>query len=135
MAASLRALRCIPAGGALVPTADAGHMSLAGTPLATAQAGHMSLAGTLVATADAGHMSLAGPPLATAETGRLCAPSSGGSTPRPISGGVGGGLEVNGVPGGAWVLRAPSYEVMADALASVERPPERLRVEIGPVRF
>jgi primosomal protein N' (replication factor Y) len=45
------------------------------------------------------------------------------------------GLELSEMPGGEWVLRAPSYKIVADALASVERPPERLRVEIGPVRF
>lgn len=35
---------------------------------------------------------------------------------------------------GTWLVRAPDHRVLADALASVPRPAERLRVEVDPLR-
>jgi primosomal protein N' (replication factor Y) len=43
------------------------------------------------------------------------------------------GVEVQG-GGGQWRLRAASHDVLADALAAVERPPGRLRIEVDPLR-
>jgi len=44
------------------------------------------------------------------------------------------GVEVQAGPGGEWRLRADDHQVLCDALAAVERPPGRLRVEVDPLR-
>jgi primosomal protein N' (replication factor Y) len=44
------------------------------------------------------------------------------------------GVEVNGPSDGAWSVRAPDHRVLCDLLASVPRPPGRVRVEVDPVR-
>jgi primosomal protein N' (replication factor Y) len=44
------------------------------------------------------------------------------------------GIELLGPDDGRWLVRAPDHQVLADALASVARPPERLRVEVDPLR-
>jgi primosomal protein N' (replication factor Y) len=46
--------------------------------------------------------------------------------------GMVGGLTVSSVEGDRWLVRAPDHKVLCDALASVARPPERLRVEVDP---
>lgn len=43
------------------------------------------------------------------------------------------GIEVQGA-GGEWRIRAPDHAVLCDALAAVERPPGRLRLEVDPLR-
>lgn len=44
------------------------------------------------------------------------------------------GTEVLGPADGRWLVRAPAPDVLADVLASIERPPGRLRVEVDPPR-
>jgi hypothetical protein len=34
-----------------------------------------------------------------------------------------------------WVVRSPDHASLADALAAVGRPSERVRIEVDPVRF
>ena len=43
-------------------------------------------------------------------------------------------VEVSGPADGAWSVRAPDHDALSDLLASVSRPPGRLRVEVDPVR-
>jgi primosomal protein N' (replication factor Y) len=43
-------------------------------------------------------------------------------------------VEVSGPDGDRWLVRAADSSALADALAGAERPAERLRVEVGPVR-
>jgi primosomal protein N' (replication factor Y) len=50
-----------------------------------------------------------------------------------LSAGAGSsGLTVSSVGDDRWLVRAPDYAVLCDALASATRPPERLRVEVDP---
>ncbi len=44
------------------------------------------------------------------------------------------GVEVSGPVDGAWSVRARDHDALCDLLASVARPPGRLRVEVDPVR-
>jgi primosomal protein N' (replication factor Y) len=44
-------------------------------------------------------------------------------------------LEVSQLPDDRWVIRAGGTDQLADALGAVSRPAERVRVEVGPVRF
>jgi primosomal protein N' (replication factor Y) len=44
-------------------------------------------------------------------------------------------IEVNPIGEGRWAVRAPDHAALADALGAVERPGERVRAEVGPVRF
>jgi primosomal protein N' (replication factor Y) len=44
------------------------------------------------------------------------------------------GVEVRGPADGSWSVRAPEHSALCDLLASVPRPPGRLRVEVDPVR-
>ena len=44
------------------------------------------------------------------------------------------GLRIDGPADGVWRLVAPSHQVLCDALAAVERPPGRLRIEVDPLR-
>ncbi len=44
------------------------------------------------------------------------------------------GVDVLGPRDGAWLVRADGPEALADALASVERPAGRLRIEVDPAR-
>jgi hypothetical protein len=39
---------------------------------------------------------------------------------------------VSAIESDRWLVRAPDHRTMADALAAVPRPPERLRVEVDP---
>ena len=43
-------------------------------------------------------------------------------------------VDVLGPRDGAWLVRAKTAEKLADVLAQVERPPGRLRIEVGPLR-
>jgi len=43
-------------------------------------------------------------------------------------------VDVLGPRDGAWLIRAKTAEKLADVLAQVERPPGRLRIEVGPLR-
>jgi primosomal protein N' (replication factor Y) len=43
-------------------------------------------------------------------------------------------VEVLGPSAGRWLIRAADHGALADALASVPRPPGRLRVEVDPLR-
>jgi primosomal protein N' (replication factor Y) len=45
------------------------------------------------------------------------------------------GLQVQGPLDGTWRLIAPGHDVLCDALAAVERPPGRLRLEVDPLRI
>lgn len=45
------------------------------------------------------------------------------------------GIEVNQVAEDRWAVRAPTDAALADVLAAAGRPPDRVRVEVGPVRF
>ncbi len=40
-------------------------------------------------------------------------------------------VEVSQLGEDNWVVRAPGYDVLSDALAAVGRPAERTRVEVG----
>lgn len=44
-------------------------------------------------------------------------------------------LELLGPDEGAWLLRAPDHQIIADALAAAGRPPGRLRIEVDPLRI
>ncbi len=44
-------------------------------------------------------------------------------------------IEVNPLGGERWAVRAPDPAALADAFSAVERPGDRVRVEVGPVRF
>ena len=44
------------------------------------------------------------------------------------------GVEVSGPVDGAWSVRARDHDALCGLLASVARPPGRLRVEVDPVR-
>jgi primosomal protein N' (replication factor Y) (superfamily II helicase) len=52
----------------------------------------------------------------------------------PGSGESGGFVEVAGPQGGPYLVRANSPEALADALAECDRPVDRVRVEIDPLR-
>ena len=45
------------------------------------------------------------------------------------------GISVEGPADGAWRVRADHHDVLCDALAAVERPPGRLRIEVDPLRI
>ena len=59
---------------------------------------------------------------------------NGGATPGD-GGAPGASIELNALGDGRWAVRAPDHAALADALAAVERPGDRVRVEVGPVRF
>lgn len=44
-------------------------------------------------------------------------------------------IRVDGPPGGPYLLRAPTQAVLCGVLAKVERPEERVRVEVDPLRI
>jgi primosomal protein N' (replication factor Y) len=44
-------------------------------------------------------------------------------------------VSVAGPAGGRWLVRAPTWEALADALAAVPRPPGKVRVEVDPRRI
>jgi primosomal protein N' (replication factor Y) len=44
-------------------------------------------------------------------------------------------IEVNALGEGRWAVRAPDSAALAHVLGAVERPAERVRTEVGPVRF
>lgn len=44
------------------------------------------------------------------------------------------GVQVAPDPGGQFFLRAPDYDTLCDALAAVERPTGRLRIDVDPIR-
>jgi len=44
------------------------------------------------------------------------------------------GIQIAPDPGGQFFLRAPDYNTLCDALASVERPSGRLRIDVDPIR-
>lgn len=44
------------------------------------------------------------------------------------------GVRIQGPLDGVWRLLAPDHRTLCDALASVERPPGRLRIEVDPLR-
>jgi primosomal protein N' (replication factor Y) (superfamily II helicase) len=45
------------------------------------------------------------------------------------------GVTVAGPSGGRWLVRAPTWDALADALAAVPRPPGKVRVEVDPRRL
>jgi primosomal protein N' (replication factor Y) len=45
------------------------------------------------------------------------------------------GVEVLGPADDAYLVRAPDHRTLCDALASVPRPPGRLRVAVDPLRI
>lgn len=44
-------------------------------------------------------------------------------------------VEIDGPFDGMWTVRAPDHDVLCDLLASVKRPPGRIRVDVDPVRL
>ena len=44
------------------------------------------------------------------------------------------GVTVRGPAEGQWLLSAATHAVLCDALAAVERPPGRLRIDVDPLR-
>jgi primosomal protein N' (replication factor Y) len=44
------------------------------------------------------------------------------------------GIDILGPDDGHWLVRAPDHEALSDLLASVPRPPGRLRIEVDPLR-
>ncbi|HWG74775.1 MAG TPA: hypothetical protein VG184_12050 [Acidimicrobiales bacterium] len=70
---------------------------------------------------------------------RLAPPAAGGvgdagALDGGASGGVGAGIEVLGPDRDRWLVKAPDAAALADALAGVDRPAGRLRVEVDPRR-
>jgi primosomal protein N' (replication factor Y) len=60
---------------------------------------------------------------------------SGAAAPAYVAGLDGDGVDVLGPAGGGrWLVRAPDHAVLCDRLASVARPPGRLRVAVDPLR-
>ena len=63
----------------------------------------------------------------------------GGPGAAELAGGLeklpGGAVEVNALGEGRSAVRAPDHAALANALGAVERPGERVRTEVGPVRF
>jgi primosomal protein N' (replication factor Y) len=60
---------------------------------------------------------------------------SGEVAPAYVDGLGGDGVDVLGpAAGGRWLVRAPDHKVLCDRLASVARPPGRLRVAVDPLR-
>lgn len=59
---------------------------------------------------------------------------SGAGAPAFVEGVPPGRVDVLDGGDGTWLLRAPDHTVLADTLAQVPRPPERLRVEVDPLR-
>jgi primosomal protein N' (replication factor Y) len=53
---------------------------------------------------------------------------------RSLSAAAPAGVEVRGPVDGSWSVRAPDHEALGHLLASVARPPGRLRVAVDPVR-
>jgi primosomal protein N' (replication factor Y) len=45
------------------------------------------------------------------------------------------GIEVLGPLDGRWLVRAPDHQTLCDALAAVDRPSGRLRIEVDPLRL
>ncbi|HWC38669.1 MAG TPA: hypothetical protein VG476_09085, partial [Acidimicrobiales bacterium] len=45
-----------------------------------------------------------------------------------------GVVDLLGPDDGRWLVRAPDHRVLCDALATVPRPPGRLRIEVDPLR-
>jgi primosomal protein N' (replication factor Y) len=45
------------------------------------------------------------------------------------------GVDVLGPTDGRWLLRATDHDTLCDAIAAVNRPPGRLRIEVDPQRF
>jgi len=44
------------------------------------------------------------------------------------------GVSFLGPRDGAWLVRAPDHDTLSGALAAVERPQGRLRIEVDPAR-
>ncbi|MGH9130383.1 MAG: hypothetical protein ACRDWV_01650 [Acidimicrobiales bacterium] len=44
-------------------------------------------------------------------------------------------IQIRGPERGSWLVRAPSHQVLCDALAATPRPRGRLRVEVDPIRL
>jgi hypothetical protein len=42
------------------------------------------------------------------------------------------GVAVSSVDADRWLVTAPDHQILCDGLASVSRPPGRLRVEVDP---
>jgi primosomal protein N' (replication factor Y) len=51
-----------------------------------------------------------------------------------LKGAAGLGVEILGPADDRWLVRAPDHTTLCDLLASVPRPPGRLRVEVDPLR-
>ena len=60
---------------------------------------------------------------------------SGPGAAEYVAGLAGGPLEVLGPDGDEWMVKAPTADVLADSLAAVARPAERLRVAVDPARL
>jgi primosomal protein N' (replication factor Y) len=45
------------------------------------------------------------------------------------------GIDLLGPSGGAWLVRAATHRALCDALATLERPSARLRVDVDPLRL
>jgi primosomal protein N' len=74
------------------------------------------------------------PPGAVARVSRAGA-SAVADALEPIVSAPTNGLRRIGPPAGPFIVSAPSAAALADALATVERPSERVRVEVDPVRW
>ena len=67
---------------------------------------------------------------------RALAAVSGAVAPAFIESlGTPAGVEVVGPADGRWLLRATDHDTLCSALASVRRPPGRLRIEVDPLRL
>jgi primosomal protein N' (replication factor Y) len=69
------------------------------------------------------------PVTAMAAVGSVAAPAFVEALGHPV------GVEVLGPSDGQWLVRAPDHQLLCDALASVTRPPGRLRLEVDPLRI
>jgi hypothetical protein len=104
--------------------ASPGRLSAAETPVRQALRLPPFAALAVLSGAGAAELAASVEKLATGASG--CGPSGEGR---------GGGIEVNRLGDGRWAVRAPDHAALADAFGAVERPGERVRVEVGPVRF
>jgi primosomal protein N' (replication factor Y) len=115
--------------------ADPGRLSAAEEPVRRAL--HLPPYAALAVLSGAGAAELAGglERLRTSPAGAGRGGGGGADGEVSSGGGKAGPVEVNALGDGRWAVRAPDHAALADALAAVERPGERVRVEVGPVRL
>jgi primosomal protein N' (replication factor Y) len=118
--------------------ADPGRLAVSEEPIRRALrlppfAALAVLAGAGAAEMAASLEALAAAPLAAAPPASA-GDASGGVAGREVAAPV-AVVEVGPLAEGRWVVRAPNYDALADALAAAGRPSEPTRIEVGPHRL